>query len=96
MLSQMPNNADTEDREEYLAENSHLLSRPIQSDGHAFQQDLAIIHCFFMLLLMALSITGFLLQISTEGPEFIILFTYVIGWGFYPAVLGNLMSQFEL
>jgi hypothetical protein len=49
-----------------------------------------------MLVVMALSITGYVLQISTQGPGFIILFAYVIGFGIYAAVVGDLLSQFEI
>ncbi len=54
------------------------------------------IQCLVMLAVMALSITGYVLQISTQGPGFIILFTYVIGFGIYAAVLGDLLSQIEI
>ncbi len=54
------------------------------------------IQCLIMLAVMALSITGYVLQISTQGPGFIILFTYVIGFGIYAAVLGDLISQIEI
>ena len=56
---------------------------------------IAGIQCFVMLVVMALSITGYLLQISTEGPGFYILFLYVIGFGIYTAVSGDLLSQFD-
>ncbi len=54
------------------------------------------IQCLIMLMVMALSITGYVLQISTQGPGFIILFAYVIGFGIYAAVLGDLISQIEI
>ena len=54
------------------------------------------IQCLVMLVVMALSITGYVLQIGTEGPGFIILFLYVIGFGIYTAVAGDLLSQFDI
>ncbi len=54
------------------------------------------IQCLIMLVVMALSITGYVLQISTQGPGFIILLAYVIGFGIYTAVSGDLISQFEI
>ena len=54
------------------------------------------IQALVMLVIMALSITGYFLQISTQGPGFYILFAYAIGFGIYAAVLGGLTSQFEL
>ena len=54
------------------------------------------IQCLIMLVVMALSITGYVLQISTQGPAFIILFAYVIGFGIYAAVLSDLISQTEI
>jgi len=53
------------------------------------------IQSLIMLVVIALSITGYFLQISTQGPGFIILFAYVIGFGIYAAVLSDLMSQTE-
>ncbi len=54
------------------------------------------IQCLIMLVVIALSITGYVLQISTQGPGFIILFAYVIGFGIYAAVLGDLLSQIQI
>ena len=54
------------------------------------------IQCLIMLVVIALSITGYFLQISTQGPGFIILFAYVIGFGIYAVVLGDLMPQIEI
>ena len=54
------------------------------------------IQSLIMLVVIALSITGYFLQISTQGPGFIILFAYVIGFGIYAVVLGDLMPQIEI
>ena len=54
------------------------------------------IQSLIMMVVIALSITGYFLQISTQGPGFIILFAYVIGFGIYAAVLSDLMPQTEI
>lgn len=49
--------------------------------------------CLLLLLVMALSITGYALQIDTKGPGYIILFLDLIAFGIYAAVLGGFLQQ---
>ena len=49
--------------------------------------------CLLLLLVMALSITGYALQINTQGPGYIILFFDLIAFGIYAAVLGEFLQQ---
>ncbi len=49
--------------------------------------------CLLLLLVMALSITGYALQIDTKGPGYIILFLDLIAFGIYTAVLGEFLPQ---
>ena len=48
--------------------------------------------CLLLLLVMALSITGYALQIDTRGPGYIILFVDLIAFGIYAAVLGQFLQ----
>ena len=49
--------------------------------------------CLLLIVVMALSITGYALNINTKGPGYIILFMDVIAFGVYSAVLGELLQQ---
>ena len=49
--------------------------------------------CLVLLVVMALSITGYALDINTKGPGYIILFLDVIAFGVYAAVLGGFLQQ---
>ena len=49
--------------------------------------------CLFLVGAMALSITGYALQISTSGPGYILLFVHVIAFGIYAAVEGELLPK---
>ena len=48
--------------------------------------------CLVLLVVMALSITGYALQINTHGPGYIILFLNVVAFGIYAAVLGEILQ----
>ena len=46
-----------------------------------------------LVVAMALSITGYAIHISTQGPGYLFLFGYVIGFGVYAAIVGELFQS---
>ena len=49
--------------------------------------------CLVLVVALALSVTGYAIQISTEGPGYLLLFVHVIGFGIYAAVEGELLPK---
>ena len=49
--------------------------------------------CLLLVVVMALSITGKAFGISIDGPGYMVLFVYVIAFGIYAAVLGDLIHD---